>query len=76
MNDLQKYLEERGASSKLAKATGLPQSIISRYRTGKYPVSLRSAILIEKCTEGAVRAESMLTEVNDVEAVKFIRGRV
>lgn len=74
MEQLKEYLSTYGATVKLAKATGMHKAYISNIVSGRVPMTLRSAILIEYGTEGKVRAESLLTDATDLAIVAYLRS--
>lgn len=75
MNELAEYLKKHGTAAQLAVKTGLPASLISRYKRGKMPITLRSALLINQATDGKVRAEDMVIDAWERQAIQYLRGR-
>jgi DNA-binding transcriptional regulator YdaS (Cro superfamily) len=51
---LSEFLSERGQGSLMAKALGVPQELVSQWRTGVRPVPLERCVDIERLTEGKV----------------------
>ncbi|QMT41260.1 transcriptional regulator [Neisseria shayeganii] len=51
---LNDYLIERGASSALAKKSGIHPEVISMYKTGKRKVTGKDCLKIEQATNGQV----------------------
>ena len=75
MDELKNYLQRHGAAVRLADRSGLAPAVISKYRSGRLAMSLRSAILIEKATDGELRAETLLAHPQDIEAIDYLRGK-
>lgn len=72
---LDTYLKQHGNSAKLSRLTGLTPPTISRMKTGRMEVTLRSAMMIELATNGDLRAEELLAKQDEIELVQAFRGR-
>lgn len=69
---LNERLADWGAAEKLARKVGVSAAAISRIRSGKATASLGLALLIEQHT--GVRAESMISDTRDLQALIYVRG--
>ena len=51
-----------GENKDLARALGVSDVIVSRWKMGKSPVSIRCAYIIEKKTKGAIKAIDLIPD--------------
>ena len=51
---LSEFLIERGQGTRLAKTLGVPQELVSQWRTGARPVPIERCVEIERATAGQV----------------------
>ena len=64
---LKKAIEYTGGTiSSLARALEVSRPLVSTWNSGKRPISLKYAIEIEKITHGLVKAEDLLTPLNNL----------
>lgn len=72
---LDNYLKQHGNGAKLARLTGLTAPTISRMKTGRTDITLRSAMMIEVATNGELKADELLANTEEIELVRAFRSR-
>lgn len=72
---LDEYLKQHGNGAKLARLTGLTAPTISRMKTGRIDITIRSALMIEVATNGELKADELLANQEEIELVRAFRGR-
>lgn len=73
---LTEYLEQRGASQKLAAKSGITAGEISRIKNGKKKATFQNAAMIEFGSDGLVKIESLLEDQHLRTVAAFIRANV
>jgi len=71
---LDEFLTQHGAAKRLAQKTGISPPEISRIRNGKKRITFHNAALIEYGTDGAIKMEQLLDDVQERIVAGFIRG--
>lgn len=67
---LENYLAKHGNAAALSRMTGMTAPTISRLKSGRIDMTLRSALLIEVATKGEVKVEDLLSRQDDLELVQ------
>lgn len=67
MNTLPDFVEWAGSQQQAASLLGIDPSLMSRYLSGKRPVSAKVAMLVEQVSNGLYRADDLLP------ATEFLR---
>lgn len=69
--NIRDYLDATGITqTKLADMIGVKPALVNQWLTGYRPVSAEKAVLLEKATHGAIRAE----DVNDTVEWSVVRA--